>query len=311
MHYKNSKALSRRAFLAGCAIAVSVPLGAAAEARPLPAFGAVESLAYDGSAILLAAGGLWRSEDGGATWTGLPQLPGGVVSALATHPERPGTVYAAQADGVLRSDDGGATWQEAEAGLPEAPVEALAIAADKPDTVLASVSGDGIWRSKNGGEHWELVMDRPFADGAERDVLALASVASATGMGGIWIYAGTEQGLTRVPDCFCRWQDVQPEGAMDALVAGAAPAEEAPLPEGEAVLALALSHANPDVLYAGLPSGIWKSADAGVVWEKLAPGRTENLAVHPEESARVVAAGNGDVRISSDGGLTWTALAAE
>ncbi|MDV4146746.1 hypothetical protein [Shimia sp. FJ5] len=58
-------------------------------------------------------------------------------------------------------------------------------------------------------------MDRPWLDDAERDPLALASVELETGMGGIWIYAGTEVGLARVPDCFCRWQDVQPGNAMD------------------------------------------------------------------------------------------------
>ena len=52
-------------------------------------------------------------------------------------------------------------------------------------------------------------MDRPWLDDAERELLSLASVELETGMGGIWIYAGTEVGLTRVPDCFCRWQDVQ------------------------------------------------------------------------------------------------------
>lgn len=82
-------------------------------------------------------------------------------------------------------------------------------------------------------------MDRPWLDDAEREPLALASVELETGMGGIWIYAGTEVGLARVPDCFCRWQDVQPGNAMDALVAGEAPPSEAPLPGGQPILSLA------------------------------------------------------------------------
>ena len=313
MHYNtNLKALARRALLAGCAIAVSLPFAAAAETGSLPAFETVDGLAYDGSSILLAADGLWRSDNGGLSWSSVSQLSESETTALATHPDRPGTVFAAQADGgVLRSEDGGVTWGEAGDGLPEQRLEAIAIAADKPDTLFASVSGDGIWRSETGGDSWELVMDRPYVDGAERDALALASVANPTGMGGIWIYAGTDQGLTRVPDCFCRWQDVQPGGAMDALVEGAAPAAEEPLPAGEAVFDIALSHADPNVLYAGLPSGIWKSADAGVVWTKLVSGQTTHLAVHPEDPDRVVAAGDGEVRISSDGGATWAAVAAK
>lgn len=313
MNYNtNLGALPRRAFLAGCAIAVSLPFAAAAETGSLPPLETVEGLAFDGPSALLAADGLWRSEDGGLIWSSVSKLPESETTALATHPDRPGTLYAAQAGGgVLRSEDGGKTWGEAGDGLPGQRVEAIAIAADKPDTLFASVRGDGIWRSENGGDSWELEMDRPYVDGAERDALTLASVANPTGMGGIWIYAGTDQGLTRVPDCFCRWQDVQPDGAMDALVEGTAPAAQAPLPAGEAVFEIALSHADPDVLYAGLPSGIWKSADAGVVWTKLVSGRTTHLAVHPEDSDRVIAAGDGENRISSDGGATWAAIAAE
>jgi hypothetical protein len=109
-------------------------------------------------------------------------------------------------------------------------------------------------------------MDRPWLEGAERELLALASVSLDTGMGGIWVYAGTEIGLTRVPDCFCRWQDIRPGNAMDAMVAGEAPPEAKPLPAGQPVRSLAVSPARPELIHAALPSGIWRSANAGVTW---------------------------------------------
>ncbi len=141
--------------------------------------------------------------------------------------------------------------------------------------------------------------------------MALASVNLASGMGGIWIYAGTEAGLTRVPDCFCRWQDVPPGDAMDALASGTQPAPEAPLPAGEPIQALVSAPSAPETLYAALPSGLWASQDAGVAWSRATPGDTSAIAVHPTDAAHLVAVIDGGFMESRDGGTTWTALAVE
>ena len=129
-------------------------------------------------------------------------------------------------------------------------------------------------------------------------------------MGGIWIYAGTEAGLTRVPDCFCRWQDVQPGDAMDALVSQDAPPSEAPLPEGEAVLALVSAPSSPATLYAALPSGVWTSKDSGVVWARVTQQPATALAAHPQDETYLAAVVGGSPHLSRDGGTSWTALAA-
>ena len=128
-------------------------------------------------------------------------------------------------------------------------------------------------------------------------------------MGGIWIYAGTPAGLTRVPDCFCRWQDVQPGDAMDALVAGDTPPSEAPLPRSEPVRALASALSAPETLYAALPSGVWTSRDGGVVWSHVAQGSASAVAVHPADEKRLIAALDGVLKLSRDGGANWTTLA--
>lgn len=153
-------------------------------------------------------------------------------------------------------------------------------------------------------------MDRPWLEGAERDVLALASVRLDTGMGGIWVYAGTEAGLTRVPDCFCRWQEVRPGNAMDALVAGEAPPEMEPLPAGEPVRGLAVSLARPELIHAALPSGIWRSEDAGVTWALAKASDAFCIAADPADPLHIVAGTTGGLVDSRDGGLTWTAHSA-
>lgn len=272
--------------------------------------GRATALTFGGDAIILATeDGLWRSKDGGADWTRLPSDLGSKVEALATHPDRPDRLLAAlENGGVALSEDGGSTWTQVAAGLPELSATAIAIASQNPDTVYVALAGDGLWQSLDAGATWTLAMDRPWLEDAERDLLALASVNSPSGMGGIWVYAGTEVGLTRVPDCFCRWQDVHPGNAMDALVAGVDPAPVTPLAPNEAVLDLALAPAAPEVIQAATPSGLWRSEDAGVNWVRTRSTAALALAVDPANPDHIVAATEGGILTSHDGGLTWAEL---
>lgn len=302
-------ALTRRMLLvssAAAAGALVLPKGLLAAE---PEDSAVSALAFDGQAILAGGGNLLRSEDAGQSWTELA-APGAILT-LATHPERPGRVLAGLASGgVALSEDGGRTWESRSEGLPEGEVGAVTIASGQPDMIYAAVRGDGLWKSEDAGQSWSFAMDRPWLEDNERDLLTLASVDLETGMSGIWIYAGTEAGLTRVPDCFCRWQDVEPVNAMDALVAGDTPPSAEPLPAGEPVRALASAPSAPETLYSALPSGIWGSHDGGVVWSRLAEGSATAAAVHPTDKAQVSAVIDGYLNLSRDGGVTWAALAA-
>lgn len=300
--------LSRRGFTIGAAVA-GAGLIVAPDLRASSAPAPVRAVAFDGDALIAAGSNLRRSDDGGSSWMALP-APAAVL-ALAAHPARPGRVVAGLASGgVAFTEDGGHVWGARSAGLPESEVDAVAVAAGEPDMIYAAVRGDGLWKSEDAGQSWRLAMDRPWLADGERDLLALASVALATGMGGIWIYAGTEAGVTRVPDCFCRWQDVQPGDAMDALASGAAPPSEAPLPAGEPIVALASAHTAPETLCAALPSGLWTSRDAGVVWSRAAVGSASAVAIHPADEKHIVAVLDGVLKLSRDGGATWAALAA-
>nr|WP_306264124.1 hypothetical protein [Pararhizobium sp. IMCC3301] len=307
-----SATLSRRAFLstalAGVGL-IGLPPGLSAGSAEV---GRVQALAFDGDALLVAGMSLSRSDDGGTSWVSETVPKASDILALATHPDRPGRIIAGLATGGLAiSADGGRSWGARNKGLPGEAVTATAVAAAQPDIIYAAVRGDGLWRSEDAGSSWTFVMDRPWLIDAERDPMTLASVNLASGMGGIWIYAGTEAGLTRVPDCFCRWQDVQPGDAMAALASGAEAPPEAPLPAGEPIKALVSAPSAPQTLYAALPSGIWASRDAGVVWSRVTGGRATAVAVHPSDAEYILAAIDGGLLQSRNGGTTWTALAAE
>ncbi|MFZ3584457.1 WD40/YVTN/BNR-like repeat-containing protein [Loktanella sp. DJP18] len=192
--------------------------------------------------------------------------------------------------------------------MPLAAVLSVTMGAAAPDTLYAAVAGDGLWRSEDAGESWAFVMDRPYLDGTEQDVLSLISVGSPSGMGGIWLYAGTDVGLTRVPDCFCRWQDVTAGDAMDAIVAGETSASTAPFPPSSPVRNLGVANAAPSQIYAGSTTGLWASSDAGVNWSLVSPTVVTALAVDPQDPLHLVAARTDGIAESRDGGQTWSPL---
>jgi photosystem II stability/assembly factor-like uncharacterized protein len=185
-------------------LAVGSAPGFAAEEKP--SFQHVHALAMtaDGRALFLGAhSGLYRSEDGGKSWqpVALPtKHPHLDLMAVTPHPEEARTVYVATHEaGVFKSTDGGKSWREANTGLGGLDAHGLAIDPRDPQKLHVAVrdEGEGIYRSTDGGGKWARVDDGPGGE-----VKMLASVNIPTGMGGIFLYAGTAEGLQRNPDCF-------------------------------------------------------------------------------------------------------------
>jgi len=61
---------------------------------------------------------LWKTTDGGKSWTDLGLYGANYVDAIVIDPQKPNNVYLGTNDGVLRSIDGGANWTPMNAGLP-------------------------------------------------------------------------------------------------------------------------------------------------------------------------------------------------
>jgi len=162
------------------------------------------AIAADGRSLFLGAHtGLFRSEDGGRSWQKVAlsaEHDHLDVMAVATDPRDPLIIYVATHEaGVFKSSDGGTTWKKINASLGGLDVHGLAIDPNAPQKLHAAVreKGEGIYRTTDGGGKWVRVDDGPGGE-----VKVLTSVNIPTGMGGIWLYAGTAEGLQRNPDCF-------------------------------------------------------------------------------------------------------------
>jgi photosystem II stability/assembly factor-like uncharacterized protein len=80
------------------------------------------------------------------------------------------------------------------------------------------------------------------------------------------------------------------------------------LPANKTVNAFTVEPANPKVMYAGLRDGLFKSADGGESWKRLA-GEIKNLAaiaVNPKKASEVfVSTVEGAIFVSGDAGVKW------
>lgn len=124
---------------------------------------AIEISRADSSWVFVGTenGGIFRSTDGGDTWSGDlsgPSLPGRVISRIRTGPRNANTVIATVGGHghghIYRSHDGGVTWVDIDNGrLPDVPHHSIEISTTNPDHVFVA-SDVGIYLSRDQGVSW-------------------------------------------------------------------------------------------------------------------------------------------------------------
>jgi photosystem II stability/assembly factor-like uncharacterized protein len=249
-------------------------------------------------------GGTWKTADGGATWTLLPEAPAS-AAALAVDPHDPQTIYATDRTEptLWQSADGGAHWwRRFHAGDEYSRMQALVIDPHQSDTVYVSAfkhggyGADGsLFRVTRGG-HADVTGTLP------RVAISLAVSPHQPGL----LLASTHiYGLYRSTDYGQTWQVVTsglPKVGFNAMA----------WEPGTGVLwAGACSGSFPDYMRPpGLPDGdgepgIYRSADGGRTWQKRLDGVVgKGFAFVP---GAIYAAAVDQVYLSTDGGQTWAA----
>ena len=159
--------------------------------------------------------GMWKSVDAGDSWTymGLPNSKH--ISRIRIHPTNPDIVYAAvlgdlyksSSDrGVYRSLDGGKSWDKILFSNADAGAVDLLLDPTNPRILYASTwnvrrtpyslssggEGSALYKSKDGGDHWELLSDK---EGFPKGTLGIIGVAvSPLNSHRVWALVESEKG---------------------------------------------------------------------------------------------------------------------
>ncbi|MCI0464856.1 MAG: hypothetical protein L0Z62_48665, partial [Gemmataceae bacterium] len=248
--------------------------------------------------------GLWRSTDGGTTFT---RACDGMfvechVRALAVHPHDPRTLYLGTEQGLFRSIDGSDNWARVESLLNGQQIWSLLLLPSNPEVILAGTCPARLFRSPDGGRSWEEARAR-IEQHCPRIMHTRVTTILADPTEPETVWAGVEiDGIRRSRDSGRSWEPMgEGLGSLD-------------------IHALAiLSGANgPRRMLAATNKDLDLSTDGGATWRPLHVGKSLpwsycRTLCQPLGRPGVVLLGNGSgppgdsgvVGISTDGGSTW------
>ncbi|MBS0486306.1 MAG: hypothetical protein JSS13_03115 [Proteobacteria bacterium] len=187
------------------------------------------NLTYDPSVVATPTiqNGVYKSIDGGATWTfssnGLPIRAGTTATAfdvlsLAINPANPNELWCSVIDGaasvnaggIYHTVDSGANWSDASTGITSADIRALYVDPTNPAIVYAAGGGTagnpgGVYKTTDSGAHWLSISVGLPADAAL--ALQVDPVDSSV------LYAGTNSGVWTITQMV----DSDGDGVPDAM----------------------------------------------------------------------------------------------
>ena len=271
-----------------------------------------------------AEGGVWKTTDGGQTWTPLtdnqPSLANG---AIAIDPNHPDTVYVGTGEedfaydsyygaGILKSTDAGATWTDIVGPFLRDSIGAIAV--DPSDSkVLLCTSRKGVWRSADAGQTWTPTLSATAGISVVFDPTNGSSAYATLGYpytGGDpnnGVYHSTDGGLT--------WKRANGSGTTALPTANVGRIEIAMAPSSPSTLYAQIEDAGDSTF--GRLLGIYKTIDGGATWNQLPVANlslwgnqlwySNTIRVSPSDP-NVVWAGALEAYRSLDGGNTWSEL---
>lgn len=246
--------------------------------------------------------GMYRSTDGGATFTQIGLRETQSIARVVVHPTNPDIVWVAALGrlfgpnperGVFKTTDGGATWNKVLYLDESTGATDLVIDRRNPDVLYAATytrqrtaygfaSGGpsaGIWKSTDGGENWTRLTGNGLPNG-QMGRIGLALSRSNPNV----VYAQIEVAPDKEP--------VAEQPAQEGRGGGFGGQQQLP--------------PDPQV------SGVWRSTDAGATWEFMSnqnnrPMYYSQIRVDPNDE-RVVYTGGSPAFKSTDGGATFERL---
>jgi photosystem II stability/assembly factor-like uncharacterized protein len=249
--------------------------------------------------------GIWRSGDGGETWTRVRQglYTESAVRAFAVHPGDPRVIYAGAESGIYRSEDRGASWERLDSPMNTWPIWALAIDPVDPDILFAGTRPSALFRSQDRGVTWKK-LDVALAEECPNVTIPRVTAIVIDPLDHRRVWAGIEvDGVRRSLDGGETWETIM-RGVTDPDIHNLAISTR----PGKKVLVIT-------------PREVFATTDDGMTWEPLGIAKQLSLpycrgvAVRPD-APQVIFMGNGDsafggqgaIHRSTDAGRTWEPL---
>ena len=263
---------------------------------------------------IIQGDGVYRSPDGGRTWTHAGLAATQAIARVRVHPAKPDVVFVAAFGnpygpnvdrGVFRSIDGGRSWQKVLYRNDRTGACDLVFDPRNPDVIYAALweafrtpyslsdggPGGGLFKSVDGGTTWAELTKHPGLP--TTGTLGKITIASP---GGDRLYAMVEAeggGLFRSDDGGASWIAVNRERRL--------------WQRAFYFTRMTADPADRDTLYV-LNFELLKSADGGRTFAPMAEthGDHHDLWIAPNDPRRMINSNDGGASVSTNGGLTWT-----
>ncbi|MFQ5689977.1 MAG: WD40/YVTN/BNR-like repeat-containing protein [Gemmatimonadota bacterium] len=259
--------------------------------------------------------GVYKSTDGGKTWTHVGLDDAGQIGRIAVHPTHPDIAFAAVLGhpfgpnperGIFRTRDGGASWEKVlfisdstgaidvsiDVRNPRIVYAGMWRAERKPWTLISGAQEGGIWKSTDGGDTWKRL-----AGGLPEGLVGKTSVSvSPANPDRVWALIEAPNGkggVYRSDDAGKTWRQVNKNRKLQQR-------------------AWYYTHIYADALdentvYA-LNTSYYKSIDGGKTFQsiRVPHGDVHGLWVNPTNPDLQIVADDGGAQVTVDGGRTWT-----
>jgi len=261
--------------------------------------------------------GVYKSIDGGKTWTHLGLDATRHIARIRIDPTNPDVVYVAalgdafasnEERGVFRSRDGGRSWTKVLYKGPDAGAIDLVMDPHTPTTLYATLfearrfpwglrsggPGSGIFKSTDGGDSWtDITANSGFPTGVKGRIGIALSPARAGRLWAIVDAGGGQKGVYRTDDAGATWQLVSTKADL--------------LQRPFYYYHIFADPKDADAMYV-LNIDMWKSTDAGKTYKEVTPphGDNHDLWIDPSDNTRMIEANDGGGTVTFDGGRSWS-----
>ena len=261
--------------------------------------------------------GVYKSTDGGHSWTNVGLRDSQQIARILVHPADPELVYVAALGhpygpnaqrGVFRSRDGGSSWQKIlgpddatgaadlafEPGNPRVIYAALWQTRRPPWSIYAPSNGpgSGVYKSSDGGDSWLRIAGHGFPDAVGRVGFAISAAAPQR------VYAivdGDAGGLYRSDDGGANWTHASSDARIWARC--------------WYFCALTADPKNPEHVYV-MNTIVLRSDDGGATFVPLKGDTTGDdfhvLWIDPADPQRQILGSDQGAQVTLNGGASWS-----